>query len=88
MLGRWIAIVGLLTRCAGHTAQQDMVYRAWADCRAEGRIAGQAPLARVEPTAGAGLSERLWGRGRPGVRGRARGQGEAGPLNPARAVVS
>ena len=49
ILVRGIAIVGLLTGCAGNTAQQDMVYRAWENCRAEGRIAGQVQLARVEP---------------------------------------
>ena len=46
---RWIAIVSLLSGCAGNTAQQDMVYRAWETCRAQGRIPGQIQLARVEP---------------------------------------
>ena len=49
ILVRWTAIVGLLTGCAGNTAQQDMVYNAWENCREEGRIAGQVQLARVEP---------------------------------------
>jgi hypothetical protein len=46
---RWIAMVGLLTGCAGNTAQQDMVYKAWENCRAEGQIAGQVQLGLVEP---------------------------------------
>ena len=49
ILVRYVTIVGLLTGCAGNTAQQDMVYRAWENCRVEGRIAGQVEPARVEP---------------------------------------
>ena len=49
MLVRWIAIAGLFTGCAGNTTQQDMVYQAWEDCRAQSRIPAQVQLARVEP---------------------------------------
>ncbi len=43
------ALVWLATGCAGNTLQQDMTYTAWANCQADGRIASQAQLTRVEP---------------------------------------